>query len=303
MGRSGLRVSTLTLGTRGWGRDIDPHTAEDLLTAYRSAGGTTLDTAYAYDDGVSEELVGALLATARRDELMLCTKSGFECGAWEGGHPDTSRGGLLRRLDTSLSRLRTDHVDLWLVDAWNGVIPLAETLSALEYAVQSGRTRYVGVGGYLGWQLALAATTLQAARVPVVACGTTYNLLERWAEQDVIDAADYLGCGVIAWSPLAGGVLSGKYRRGIPAQSRAAAGGTVRLLHEGNGPVVEALTTAAEGLGVSATEVALAWTRERTGIASITVGCRTTVQLATALRSDRLSVPREVAEALDEVSA
>ena len=302
VGRSGLRVSALALGTHGWGTDVDEHGAAELLTAYRDAGGTTIDTAYGYGDGASEEIVGALVGTDRRDDLVLCTKSGVS-RTGDDVCIDTSRGGLLRQLDTSLSRLRTDHVDLWMVHMWSDDVPLAETLSALEHALQTGRTRYVGVSGYAGWQLARAASLLEQVRVPLVACGTRYNLLERWPEHELAAAATHLGTGLLAWSPLASGVLSGKYRRGVPAQSRAASGRRVSLLHEGNGPVVQALVTAADGLGVTATEVALAWVRDRPGVATAAVGARTPVQLQAALRSDALTIPAEVGHALDEVSA
>lgn len=302
MGRSGLRVSGISLATRGWGHEIDEASADDLLAAFRDAGGTTIETAHAYGDGAAEELVGALLATHRREELTLCTTGGLDEAGRGATDADTSRGGLLRQLDTSLSRLRTDHVDLWMVGSWNDAIPLSETMSALEHAVSTGRARYVGVGGHRGWQLALAAAELREARVPIVACATAYSLLRREPERELIGAATHLGSGVIAGSPLATGVLTGKYRHGVPAQSRAAAGRSVPLLHEGNGPVVEAVLTAAEGLGVSPTEVALAWVRDRPAVSTVAVGARTATQLGQALRSSELTIPREVAEALDEVS-
>ncbi|TWP33224.1 aldo/keto reductase [Leekyejoonella antrihumi] len=301
-GRSGLRVSALALGTHGWGTDVDPHLAAELLSTYRESGGTMIDTAYGYGDGASEEIVGALVGTDHRDDLVLCTKSGLSRDG-DGVRVDTSRGGLLRQLDTSLSRLRTDYVDLWMVHAWSDEVPLTETLSALEHAVRTGRARYVGVSGFHGWQLARAASLLEQVRVPLVASGVEYNLLERWPEHELAAAAAHLGTGVFAWSPLAGGVLSGKYRHGVPAQSRAAAGHRVALLREGNGPVVEALVTAAEGLGVTATEVALAWIRDRPGVSAAAVGARTLIQLQAALRSDALTIPDEVGHALDEVSS
>lgn len=303
MGRSGLRVSGIALATRGWGTQVDEPTAQELLERYRAAGGAMIETGHDYGDGAAEELVGALLATARRDELTLCTTSGLGVSGGSDPRADTSRGGLLRQLDISLSRLRTDYVDLWLVGSWNDAVPPAEAMSALEYAVQSGRARYVGVGGHRGWQLVVAATTLAQARIPLVACATAYNVLQRGAERELIDAARHLGTGLLAWSPLAAGVLAGKYRRGVPAQSRAASGPAVPMLHEGNGPVVEAVVTAAEGLGVSPTEVALAWVRDRPSVSTVAVGARTPTQLEQVLRSDELTIPREVVDALDEVSA
>lgn len=303
VGRSGLRVSALALGTRRWGVDFDQETARELLEKYLDAGGTVIDTAPKQETGVGEEPVGALLDHARRREVVLVGHAGLDGSHPAGTMADPSRRTLLNQLDASLRRLRTDHLDLWMVRAWSDAVPLEETLSALQYAVSTGRARYVGVGGYLGWQLARAATLGEAARLPLVACGTPYSLLQRWeVEDDLAAAAAYLGIGLLAWAPLAGGVLTGKYRRGVPAQSRAASGAPLPQLPQAAGPVVQALVTAAEGLGRTPAEVALAWVRQRDGVASVSVGARTGVQLDAALRSASLTIPDEVTRALDEVS-
>jgi aryl-alcohol dehydrogenase-like predicted oxidoreductase len=219
---------------------------------------------------------------------------------------DTSRGALLGHLDASLRRLGTDHVDLWLVHAWSDGAPLDETVSALEYAVTSGRARYVGVSNYSGWQAARAYSLLELVRVPLVANEIEYSLLAREAEDDLVPAAEGLGFGLLPYSPLGGGVLTGKYRSGVPSGSRAAMrqfpGFAQARLDDRSRSVADAVSTAANGLGVSATEVALAWVRDRPGVTAPIVGCRTAAQLRTALASEDLELPHEIVAALDEVS-
>jgi aryl-alcohol dehydrogenase-like predicted oxidoreductase len=158
VGRSGLRVSRLGLGTLTWGRDTDAHEAADQLRAFLDAGGSLVDTAASYGEGAAEELIGSLLDdVVCREDVVLCSKGGVT--RRDGARlVDTSRRALLGDLDRSLRRLRTDHLDLWLVHGWSGLVPLEETLAALAEAVHSGRTRYVGVSNYSGWQTAHAAT-------------------------------------------------------------------------------------------------------------------------------------------------
>ncbi len=212
----------------------------------------------------------------------------------------------MRQLDTSLGRLDTDHVDLWLVHTWSAEAPLTETLSALEYAVGSGRARYVGVSNYSGWQSARAFSLLESARVPLVANEIEYSMVHRDPERELSAAALALGFGLLPWSPLARGVLTGRYRGGVPSDSRAASRDfpsfVERFLDERSRLIVEAVSTAARGLEVSATE-ALAWLRDRPGVVAPIVGARTTAQLRTALSSEALELPAELVEALDEVSA
>ena len=217
------------------------------------------------------------------------------------------RFSLLSQLDTSLERLGSDHVDLWLEHTWSDEAPLTETLSALEWAINTGRARYVGVSNYSGWQSARALSLLEQARVPLVANEVEYSLLNRTAEHELLGAAQSLGFGLLPWSPLGRGVLTGKYRHGIPADSRAASRDfprfTARYLDERSATIVEALAIAAQGLGVSSAEVALAWVRDRPGVVSPIVGARTTAQLKTSLAADDLVLPEELVSALDEVSA
>jgi aryl-alcohol dehydrogenase-like predicted oxidoreductase len=307
MGSSGLSVSRLALGTMTWGRSTDEEDARELLRTFVGAGGTLVDTAHGYSDGAAEEIIGRLMEDeVARDDLVLCTKSGISRRAGQ-RIVDTSRHSLLSQLDASLERLGTDHVDLWLVHTWSDEAPLAETLSALEWAVSTGRARYVGVSNFSGWQTARALSLLEQARVPLVANEVEYSLVNRSAEPDLLAAAQALGFGLLPWSPLGRGVLTGKYRNGIPADSRAASRDfprfTARYLDERNSAIVEGLAIAARGLGVSPAEVALAWVRDRPGVVSPVVGARTAAQLKTSLASESLELPEELVSALDEVSS
>jgi aryl-alcohol dehydrogenase-like predicted oxidoreductase len=306
LGDSGLSVSRLGLGTMLWGSVVDAETARDLLGTYAEAGGTLVDTAHSYGQGSAESLLGELLGdVVGRDEVTLCTKAGIE--RRDGRRAvDTSRGTLLDQLDVSLRRLGTDHVDLWLVHTWSDDTPLAESLGALEYAVTSGRARYVGVSNYTGWQSARAFSLLETARVPLVVHQLEYSLAARDAELEALPAAVALGMGALAYSPLAGGVLTGKYRSGVPAGSRAAMREFPHFAADRLGPrelaVADAVSTAAQGLGVTPTEVALAWVRDRPGVTAPVVGSRTVAQLRAALASEDLALPDELVRALDEVS-
>jgi aryl-alcohol dehydrogenase-like predicted oxidoreductase len=307
VGSSGLRVSRLALGTMTWGRDTDEHESRDQLTAFLEAGGTLVDTAAGYGDGAAEELLGQLLGeVGRREDVVVCTKAGISRRSGD-RVVDTSRRAMLSALDGSLRRLGTDHVDLWLAHTWSDDVPLEETLSALEAAVASGRARYAGISNYRGWQSARAATLADArAHGLLVAHQVEYSLLSRGAEDEVAPAAEFLGLGLMAWSPLGRGVLTGKYRHGTPADSRAAsphfASFVERYLGERSRRVVDAVVTAAEGLGCSPAEIALAWVRDQPGVVAPVVGARTAAQLRGTLTSEEVVLPPQIRQALDEVS-
>jgi aryl-alcohol dehydrogenase-like predicted oxidoreductase len=307
VGASGLRVSRLALGTMTWGKDTDEHEARDQLTAFVEAGGTTIDTAAGYTDGRSEELIGSLVGdVVRRDEVVLATKAGI----WRRGSErlvDTARGALLRGLDTSLKRLRTDHVDLWQVHIWSDDVPLEETLGALDHAVTSGRATYVGISNFNGWQTARAVTLQEAAgRARIASTQMEYSLVNRRIEREVLPAAEALGLGVFPWSPLGRGVLTGKYRTGTPSDSRAASpvfsGFVEAYLDDHSRGIVEAVARAADGLGWTPLEVALVWVRDSPGITAPVVGARTAAQLAVALGAEDKVLPPEIRAALDDVS-
>jgi aryl-alcohol dehydrogenase-like predicted oxidoreductase len=308
LGRSGLVVSRLALGTMTWGRDTDEDDAASQLIAFREAGGTLVDTADVYAGGESERVLGRLLAdVVPRDEVVLATKAYGETGPGPMGR-GTSRGHLLSALDASLQRLGTDHVDLWQLHAWDDVTPWEEAMAAVDTAVASGRVRYAGVSNYCGWQLA-ATASWQAAlrRTPLVSNQVEYSLLARGVEREVVPAALDLGVGLLPWSPLGRGVLTGKYRNGAPADSRGASkhfGSFVEpYLTPDAGSVVDAVLTAADGLGVSPVAVALAWVRDRPGVVAPVVGARTAPQLQASLAAEEVELPAAIRSALDDVSA
>jgi len=315
LGRTGLRVSRLGLGTLTWGRDTDEHEARDQLKSFVEAGGCLVDTAAGYGDGASEELIGSLLGdVVDREDLVIATKAGVRRARGPASTARTreinvSRGNLIRTLDASLRRLGTDHVDVWQVHAWSDETPLEETLSALDYAVSTGRAAYVGVSNYSGWQSAQAATWQRAVpgRALVASNQVEYSLLNRQAEAEVVPSATALGLGVLAWSPLGRGVLTGKYRTGTPADSRAASphfGDYVGVyLDPRCGGIVEAVARAAAGLQWSLLEVALAWVRDRPGVTSAIVGARTAAQLRGSLTVEQCTLPPEIRAALDDVSS
>jgi aryl-alcohol dehydrogenase-like predicted oxidoreductase len=306
LGRSGLRVSRLALGTMTWGRDTDEHEAEDQLRAFVEAGGNLVDTAAAYGDGASEGVLGQLLADVfPRGEVIVATKAGVTGGD---DVPDTSRRALLATLDSSLDRLGTDHVDLWQVHVWSDATPIDEVLATLDYAVASGRARYVGVSNFTAWQTAWAAVWQLAwpGRVPLACTQNEYSLVQRTVEQDVLPAAQTAGMGLLAWSPLGRGVLTGKYRGGTPSDSRLATPhfeDFVRTyLDERSRRITDAVVTAADGLGVAPVEIALAWVRDQPGVVAAIVGARTAGQLLGSLQVETLTLPAEIRAALDDVS-
>ena len=308
LGRTGLKVSRLGLGTLTWGRDTDEHEARDQLVSFVDAGGTLLDTAAGYGDGASEELIGSLLGdVVRRDDVVLATKAGM--GRARGvRQANASRGYLISTLDASLKRLGVDHVDLWQIHTWVDDTPLEETLSALDYAVSTGRASYVGVSNYSGWQSAQAATWQRAVpgRAVLASTQVEYSLLNRRIEAEVLPAAAALGLGVLPWSPLGRGVLTGKYRTGTPADSRAASphfsSFVGSYLDDRSARIVEAVCRAADGLELTPLEVALAWVRDRPGVTAPIVGARTAAQLKGVLTVEGCTLPPEIVAALDDVS-
>ncbi|MFM9367861.1 aldo/keto reductase [Streptomyces sp. Da 82-17] len=309
LGRTGLRVSRIGLGTLTWGRDTDEHDAAHQLKVFWEAGGTLVDTADVYGGGEAEYMLGQLVeGLVPRRELVIATKAGSVPDPER--RFDGSRGHLLAALDASLQRLGTDYVDLWQVHAFDPSTPLDETLQALDIAVSSGRARYAGVSNFCGWQLAKAATWQLAApgvRTRLASTQMEYSLLQRGVEREVLPAALDLGVGLLPSSPLGRGVLTGKYRHATPADSRGASEQLAPFvepyLDEAAGRVVDAVATAADGLAVSPLEVALAWVRDRPGVAAPIVGARNAQQLTAALSVESLSLPDEICRALDDVSA
>lgn len=308
-GNSGLLLSRLGLGTMTWGRDTDEHEAADQCRAFIDAGGNFIDTANTYGDGDSERVIGGLIGTLfNRDEVVIATKAGlsFPDGVRS---VDASRHSLIAELDKSLNRLGTEFVDMWQIHAWDSFTPLDETLAALDYAYTTGRARYVGASNYSGWQLARAATKQESnsMKAPISTIQSEYSLLNRDVEVELLGCAADCGVGFLAWAPLARGVLTGKYRKGIPSDSRGAAPHFARhiepYLDGRSGRTVEAVAVAAEGLGYSPLEVALAWVRDAPGVTSAIIGARTGAQLRGVLKTEEITLPEILRSALNDVSA
>ena len=311
LGRTGLHVSALGLGTMTWGLDTDAQDAGQQLRDFTDAGGTFLDTAGSYGDGASEEILGDLLRTVvDRDDVVVATKGGLRRTP-RGTVVDSSRGALLTSLDASLRRLGTDHVDLFLVQAPDLHTPFEETVSALRLMVASGRARYVGLANHTGWHTGYAAAALHSGGsggtgTELAALEVEHSLLNRGCEEDLVPATQALGVGLLTWSALGRGVLTGKYRRSLPADSRGAsshlAGFVEPYLDARGSAVVDAVCTAAAGLGRAPLEVALSWALGRPYVSSAIVGARTPGQLRESLRALDLTLPGAVSSALDEVS-
>jgi aryl-alcohol dehydrogenase-like predicted oxidoreductase len=308
VGTSGLRISRLGLGTMTWGRDTDEHEAAEQLRLFLDAGGNFIDTAAVYGDGDSERVLGGLLGVmAARDDLVLATKAGI---SFKTGQRvvDNSRSSLLSDLDKSLTRLGVEHVDLWQIHTWDPAVALEETLSAIDQAVSSGRARYVGISNFSGWQTARAATLQNPlfGRSSISTTQNEYSLLNRKVEREVMPAAVELGIGFLAWSPLGRGVLTGKYRAGLPSDSRGASPHFANFiepyLDDRASRIVEAVFVAADGLGLSPLEVSLAWVRDAPGVTSSIVGARTAAQLRGILTAEDVTLPAPVREALDDIS-
>ncbi len=313
LGRSGLRVSTMTLGTMTFGGvgpfanvgSIDLDGVRRHIDMAVDAGVNLVDTADVYSGGLSEELIGKALE-GRRDRVLLATKARMAMG--EGPNDaGLSRHHLIEACEASLRRLRTDHIDLYQVHEWDGQTPLEETLDTLDTLVRAGKIRYVGCSNYAGWQLLKALGTSDRLGLQrFVSHQIYYSLQAREAEYELVPAALDQGLGILVWSPLAGGLLSGKYRRdGGPESGRQLTDWDeppVRdreQLHD----IVDVLVDIAEGHSVSAARVALAYTLGRPGVTSVIVGARTDHQLADNLAAAELPLSGAERARLDEVSA
>jgi aryl-alcohol dehydrogenase-like predicted oxidoreductase len=292
-----------------WGRDTDEHEAAEQLRFYLDAGGNFIDTAAVYGNGDAERVLGGFLGVmVPRDQIIIATKAGISFKSGE-RVVDNSRTSLIADLDRSLSHLRTDYVDLWQIHTWDENTPLEEVLSALDYAVSTGKARHVGISNFAGWQLARAVTLQNPifGKAPIISTQNEYSLLRRKIEREILPASRELGVGVLAWSPLGRGVLTGKYRSGLPSDSRGASPHFSSFiepyLDERSRKIVEAVMVASDGLGLSPLEVSLAWVRDCPGVTSAIIGARTGAQLRGALSAESVTLPVPVREALDEISA
>jgi aryl-alcohol dehydrogenase-like predicted oxidoreductase len=313
LGRSGLFVSALTLGTMTFGGQggFSKVGATDVAEARRQvdmcldAGINLFDTANIYSDGESEEILGEAIS-GRRDDLLLATKVRMSVGD---GPNDTglSRHHIIRQCEESLRRLGTDYIDLYQVHEWDGLTPLEETLEALDTLVSSGKVRYVGSSNYSGWQLMKALGISERLGLQrYISQQIHYTLQAREAEYELVPLAIDQECPILVWSPLAGGLLSGKYRRDKDAsEGRHVEGWDEPPVYDTDKlyDIVDVLVEIADDHGVSAAQVALAWLLGRPGVASVIVGARTDEQLADNLKAAELELSEEERRRLDEVSA
>jgi aryl-alcohol dehydrogenase-like predicted oxidoreductase len=308
LGRSGLRVSPLTLGTmtfgEDWGWGASPETSEAILAEYLDRGGNVIDTANVYTNGHSEKIIGDFFAArpGRRERVVLSTKffGNLHPGDPNGG--GSSRKALIAQLDESLRRLQTDYVDLYWLHNWDRHAPMDETLRALDDLVVAGKVRYIGLSDIPAWVAAQAQTITQfRGWVPVSALQLEYSLLERTPEGELLPMAEALSIGVLPWSPLRGGQLSGKYNRNNDAPSDSRRHSNAEPT-ERDWQVIEVVARVAADLGVSSAEVALAWVRSRPAVASTLIGARTIEQLRSNLDSLDVTLAHDQLAALDEPS-
>jgi aryl-alcohol dehydrogenase-like predicted oxidoreductase len=314
LGRSGLRVSELTLGTMGFAGsgNFGPVGQIDLAGASRQidmaidAGINLIDTADIYSQGASEEVVGQALK-GRRDQVLVATKARFSMGP---GPNDAglSRHHLIEACEASLRRLQTDHIDLYQVHEWDGQTPLEETLGALEHLLQSGKVRYVGCSNFAGWQVMKALGIAERDGLPRFVSQQIYlSLHERSAEYEIVPSAIDQGLGLLIWSPLAGGLLSGKYRRGedAPEGSRRFSGTWTEppiydedKLYE----TIDALVAISEAHGVSPAQIAIAWLLARPGVSTLIIAARTEAQLADNLAATAVELAPDETARLEAIS-
>lgn len=311
LGKSGLRVSPLTLGTmtfgEEWGWGSTPADAEAILTKYIAAGGNSIDTANIYTKGHSEKIIGDYLqhSAVRRDQLVLSTK--FYCNLYPG---DPNAGGAGRKtiissLENSLRRLQTDYVDLYWMHAFDPFTPIEETMSALHDLVTAGKVRYIAVSDTPAWKVAQAQMIAQfRGWSAFTGLQIEYSLLERTVEGELIPMAQDLGLGVMPWSPLKGGILSGKYTRANQGETQSGRNSLEGGTHfdESTYQIIERLTELAKEKETTPASVALAWVVSRPGVTSTIIGTRTMSQLDQNLQSLTVSLSNDDIASLDQLS-
>ena len=317
LGRSGLRVSKLTMGTMTFGGrgnfasvgNTDLNGARRQIEMALDAGVNLIDTADVYSGGASEEIVGQVLRGSLRDRVVLATKARFNLDPAHPGPNDAglSRHHLIEGCEASLRRLGVDHIDLYQVHEWDGQTPLEETLAALDHLVQSGKVRYVGCSNFAGWQVMKALGISERTGLTRFVSHQVYlSLQERSAEYEIVPSALEEGLGLLIWSPLAGGLMSGKYRRGqdAPPGTRHASEWDEPPIYDADKlyDTIEVLIEIAEARGVSPAQVALAWLLGRPGVTSVIIGARTEEQLADNLAAASLELSAEETARLELVS-
>ena len=313
LGNSGTVVSTLCLGTMTFGAESDEQVAHDQLDRFLEQGGNFLDTADVYADGESETIIGRWLAarSGARDRMVIATKGRFATGD---GPNDVglSRVRLTRALEASLRRLGVETIDLYQAHAWDPLTPLEETLRFFDDAVRAGKVHYVGVSNFIGWQLEKAALlTRHLGLAPIVTLQPQYNLLQRAVELELTQVCVNERIGILPWSPLGGGWLTGKYRRDVAPTGATRLGEDPERGMEAYGRrnpeertwrVIDAVRSVAEGSGVSMAQVALAWLVDRPAVTSVILGARALEQLDDNLGAADLHLSTEETALLNEAS-
>jgi aryl-alcohol dehydrogenase-like predicted oxidoreductase len=314
LGRSGLRVSRLALGamTFGteWGWGADEAAARSMFDAYLDAGGNFIDTADLYTNGTSEEWVGRFVAArGARDRVVIATKFGFNAQPGNPNAGGSGRKNILRAVEGSLQRLGTDYIDLYLLHAWDRITPVEEVMRTFDDLVRSGKVRHVGFSDVPAWYAAKGATfaQLRGWEAPV-ALQLEYSLVERNIEREFVDLGAEAGMGLMVWSPLASGLLSGKYR---PTAGGKFGEGRLETLKGSSNPgfakfsernfrIVAAIERVAQDVGRSMAQVALNWVAHQPGVASVIIGATKPAQLADNLGALDFTLPAELAQRLDD---
>jgi aryl-alcohol dehydrogenase-like predicted oxidoreductase len=292
LGKTGLKVSELCLGAMTFGRETTPEDSHAIMDKFVEAGGNFIDTADVYSRGVSEEIVGDWLSKQQREDLVIATKVRFPMGDGV-NEVGLSRKHILDGIDKSLKRLKTDYIDLYQVHCYDYDTPLEETMQTLNSLVQQGKVRYIGVSNFKGYQIQKANDIAKAhGWEPFTCLQPLYNLLDRFLEWELTEVCEYEGMGIIPWSPLRGGWLTGKYRRGeaLPDDGRikkASAEGWSESWDNYNTErtwnIIEAVVEIAEELGKEPAQVALNWVKDRPLVTSPIIGIRTMKQLESNL--------------------
>jgi len=313
LGNSGLKVSVLTMGTMTFGGkgnfakvgNLQLKEVKKLIDIVADAGVNLIDTADVYSGGGSEELIGEAMGATRKPGMLIATKARFPMGPGPNDR-GLSRWHLIRECEASLKRLRTDVIDLYQVHQWDGLTPLEETMEALDSLVRSGKVRYIGCSNYSGWHMMKAMEVARRdGRIPFVSEQIHYTLQAREAEYELIPVAIDQKLGVLVWSPLAGGLLSGKHRRHKTAEgSRLVAGWTEPPIRDENAlwAIVDELAAIAEAHKVSAAQIALAWLIGRPAVTSLIIGGRTEAQFRDNLACVDVKLSADERSRLDKVS-
>ncbi|GAB4004135.1 aldo/keto reductase [Glycomyces albus] len=311
MGRTGLKVSELCLGTMSFGAATDEETAHLMLDRFVEAGGNFIDTADVYSAGVSEEVLGRWLERQTRDDLVVATKFYGDMGTGP-NHGGAGRKHLRSAVEASLRRLRTDYIDLYQVHVFDDATPIEETLGTLDDLVRDGKVRFLGASNYAGWQLQKSIDVARMNSWERFAClQPLYNLLDRETEWDLIPVCREEGLGVIPWSPLRGGWLSGRYRRdmaGPPKGSRAEndGGGWPEAwdvyANDRTWSVIDTLLEVASESGGTPSRVAVQWVKDRPGVTAPIIGARTLEHLEDNLAAAEHKLDPALADRLTKVS-